>query len=186
MSDQERQRSLIYLAGFMGSGKSTIGPILANTLGFPFVHVDELIQERAGRSINAIFGDMGEQGFRSIEREVLKDIASMENGVVSLGGGTLTNEENFRLIHERGWIVYLRVSPEEAVRRLRSKADRPLLRDSGGHRLDEGALRQRIEELMKRREEFYNRADVIVTAEQKRIGITVDEIVRNLRPLLRI
>jgi len=170
----------------MGSGKSTIGPILANTLGFPFVDVDELIQERAGRSINAIFGDMGEQGFRSIEREVLKDIASMENGVVSLGGGTLTNEENFRLIHERGWIVYLRVSPEEAVRRLRSKADRPLLRDSGGHRLDEGALRQRIEELMKRREEFYNRADVIVTAEQKRIGITVDEIVRNLRPLLRI
>lgn len=170
----------------MGSGKSTIGPILANTLGFPFVDVDELIQEKAGRSINAIFSDMGEQGFRSLEREVLKDIASMENGVVSLGGGTLTNEENFRMIRERGWIVYLRVSPEEAMRRLRSKVDRPLLQDSGGNRLDESALRQKIEELMRRREEFYKRADVIVTAEQKKIGITVDEIVKNLRPLLHI
>jgi shikimate kinase len=186
MSDQQRQRPLIYLAGFMGSGKSTIGPILANTLGFPFVDVDQLIQQRAGRSINAIFSELGEQGFRAIEHDVLKNVSAMENGVVSLGGGTLANEENFRLIHERGLIVYLRVSSEEAARRMRNKTDRPLLHDGEGNRLDEASLKRRVEELMKRREEFYNRADVIVAAEHKRVGVTVDEIVRHLRLLMRL
>lgn len=186
MSDQRRQRTLVYLTGFMGSGKSTIGPILANTLGVPFVDVDQLIQERAGRSINAIFAEMGEGAFRAIERSVLDEVAAMPSGVVSLGGGTLASEENFRLIHTCGWIVYLKVSPEEAARRLRGKMDRPLLQDAEGNRLPEAELKQRVEELLRRREVFYSRADVVVSAERTRVGMTVDEIVRHLRPLLRI
>lgn len=185
MSDQRRQRSLVYLTGFMGSGKSTIGPILANTLGVPFFDVDQRIQERAGRSINAIFAEMGEVAFRAIEREVLNEIAAMARGVVSLGGGTLANEENFRMIRECGWIVYLKVSPEEATRRLRGKTDRPMLQDAEGNRLPEGELKQRVQELLHRREEFYSRADIVVSAERTRVGVTVDEIVRHLRPLMR-
>jgi len=186
VADQHNPRSLIYLTGFMGSGKSTIGPILANTLGFPFIDIDRLIEEKAGQGVNQIFRELGEEKFRFLERDVLHSVSLLKEGVISLGGGTLANEENFRLIHSNGIIVYLSMSVQEASRRMQNKTDRPLLKDAEGNRLEESVLIERIDELMKQREEFYARADVIVTTEQKRVGATVDEIVRQLRPRMNL
>ncbi len=111
MKEKDRQKkSLIYLAGFMGSGKSTIGPILANSLGFEFVDIDKLVEQKAGKRIVDIFAAEGEQTFRAFEQMSLKEVAARSHCVVSLGGGSIANEENFHLIRESGIIVYLQLS----------------------------------------------------------------------------
>ena len=165
----------------MGSGKSTLGPILANTLGYDFVDVDRIIEQRSGKSIAEVFQEKGEKGFRQIERDALLKVVRMRDAVVSLGGGAIASEENFQLLHEHGTIVYLRMSPEEATRRMRHKANRPLLRSADGAMLDEASLREKITDLMKQREQFYSRADVIIETEHQRIGTTVDDLVKLLR-----
>lgn len=179
--EQRSTHRLIYLAGFMGSGKSTIGPILANTLGYKFVDVDRQIEQEAGKSVTAIFKEDGENAFRAVERSILQRMSGMDEIVVSLGGGTVAHEENFQLIRSSGVIVYLQLSPEEAVRRMRRKTDRPMLRDKDGNQLQGQALEQRIMELLAVREEFYNRADIVVRTEKLNVGRTVDEIVKKLR-----
>ncbi len=185
-NEQRPQKKLVYLAGFMGSGKSTIGPILANTLGFEYVDVDKMIEQQAGKRITEIFDEVGEQGFRSIEKRALQDVADRDNTVIALGGGTIANEENFRLIHESGIIVYLQLSPEEILKRVRHKTDRPMLKDEHGEVLSEAEMQKRIEELLRRRHQFYARADVVVPTDRQRVGNTIDEIVHKLRRVLSI
>ena len=180
----QTHRSLIFLTGFMGSGKSTIGPILANTLGFEFVDVDKLVEQRAGKRIAEIFSANGERKFREIERRVIEELSGLEHTVVSLGGGTITNEENFSFVQKSGIIVYLQLSPEEILQRVRHRSDRPMLRDEEGDPLPPDVLEHRIVELLARREPFYARADVVVPADKKRVGVTVDEIVKRIRPLI--
>lgn len=185
MNQEQRQtRNLIYLAGIMGSGKSTIGPILANTLGFDFVDIDRLVEKDADKKLIEIFASEGEQGFRARERATLEQVSSMQQCVVSLGGGTIANEENFRLIRQSGIIVYLQLPPEEIYQRVHRRTDRPFLTDLTGAKLAEDALQQRILELFERRDEFYSRADVIIRTDRKKVGTTVDEIVRRLRGLI--
>ncbi len=104
--------------------------------------------------------------------------------VVSLGGGTIADEDNFSLIRKNGIIVYIQLSPEEIFQRVRHRPDRPMLKDATGEMLPPALLERRISELLAHREQFYARADVIVPADKKRVGITVDEIVRRIRPLL--
>lgn len=165
----------------MGSGKSTLGPILANTLGYDFVDVDRMIEQKSGKSISEVFQELGEEKFRQMERDALHEVVGMRDAVVSLGGGAIANEENFQLVHAYGFIVYLRMSPEEATRRMRHKVNRPLLKGAEGEMLDEEALRKKITDLMKKREQFYTRADVIIETERQRIGTTVDDLVKLLR-----
>jgi len=185
MNQQQRpKRNLIYLAGFMGSGKSTIGPILANTLGFDFVDIDKLVEKGADKKLIEIFASEGEHGFRARERATLEQVSTMQQCVVSLGGGTIANEENFRLIRQSGIIVYLQLPPEEIYQRVHRRTDRPLLTDVTGAKLTEDALQQRISELFERRDEFYSRADVIIRTDRKKVGTTVDEIVRRLHGLI--
>ncbi len=181
METHPHKKNLIYLAGFMGSGKSTIGPILANTLGYEFVDIDKLIEERAEQRIVDIFATAGEQAFRSLERSTLQDVSTRDHCVVSLGGGTIASDENFQLIRESGIIVYLQLSPEEILKRVHFKTDRPMLKNVNGEQLREEDLRERIEQLLRRREEFYTRADIVVQTDKKRVGTTVDEIVCKLR-----
>jgi shikimate kinase len=179
-------RKLIYLAGFMGSGKSTIGPILANTLGYTFVDVDRQIEQETGKSVASIFKEDGESGFRAIEHTILERVSGMDEIVVSLGGGTVAHEDNFRLIRSGGVMVYLQLSPEEAMRRMKHKTDRPLLQDKEGNPLPEQVMEQRIRELLVAREKFYNRADIIVPTELQNVGRTVDEIVKKLRRFINV
>lgn len=165
----------------MGSGKSTLGPILANTLGYGFVDLDRMIEEQAGKSINDLFKERGEAEFRQLEHAALLDVVKMNEMVVSLGGGAIVGEENFQLVHHHGVIVYLRLSPEEATRRMRHKVNRPLLKGVDGGTLADEALKEKITDLMRRREEFYARADVIIQTDQQRVGATVDDLVKQLR-----
>jgi shikimate kinase len=186
MKNDHQRKKIIYLAGFMGSGKSTIGPILANTLGFEFIDTDKVIEKRAGKRIAEIFATDGEQAFRTLEHTSLEEIAANSRCVVSLGGGAIANDENFRLIHASGIIVYLKLSPEEILHRVHHRTDRPLLMGANGERLPVAEIEKRVQDLLARREEFYSRADVVVQTDRKRIGTTVDEIVQRLRGLVEV
>ncbi len=179
-------KKLIYLAGFMGSGKSTLGPILANTIGFDFVDIDRFIEHKTNKKVVDIFAIQGEQVFRTLERGTLQEVSAMQHCVISLGGGTIANEENFQLIRESGIIVYLRLSPEEIFHRVHHKSDRPMLKDGAGERLPETEMRSKIHELLRRREEFYSRADIVIQTDNKKVGPTVDEIVKKLRGLIKV
>jgi shikimate kinase len=181
MNNAQQRKSLIYLAGFMGSGKSTIGPILANTLGFEFIDTDRMVELKASKRIVEIFTTDGEKAFRSLERASLQEIAARSHSVISLGGGTIADEENFRLIHESGIIVYLKLSAEEILHRVHHRTDRPLLTGASGERLPVEEIEKRVQDLLARREQFYARADVVIQTDRKRVGVTVDEIVRRLR-----
>jgi shikimate kinase len=174
---------LIYLTGFMGSGKSTVGPILANTLGFEFLDIDKLIERKADKPIVQLFDTVGEKGFRSLERETLHEVADLDGYVVSLGGGTLVSEDNFQVIQQSGIIVYLQLSPEAILQRVKHRQDRPMLKDPHGNPLPSQELPKRIEELLGRREQFYGRADIVVPTDNKKVGPTVDAIVQRLRAL---
>jgi shikimate kinase len=172
--------SRVYLTGFMGSGKSTIGPILANTLGYDFVDIDKMIEQQTGESVKEIFDRHGEEYFRSLERDLLRSFQSRDHVVVSLGGGTIADPVSFPLIRRSGILVYLKTSPEHLIRRLHNKNDRPIISDVSGQNLNEEELRKRVFELYGHREQFYEKADIIVPTDEHRVGVTVDQIVRLL------
>jgi shikimate kinase len=184
MNSEQHKKSLIYLAGFMGSGKSTIGPILANTLGYEFVDTDKVVEKKADKRVIDIFTTDGEQAFRALEQASLREIAARTHSVVSLGGGTIADEQNFQLIHGSGIIVYLKLSPDEILHRVHHRTDRPLLTGARGERLPLEEMEKRVQDLLARREQFYARADVVIQTDRKRVGTTVDEIVRRLRGLV--
>ncbi len=175
----------IYLAGFMGSGKSTIGPILANTIGYEFADLDRMIEQAEERAISEIFRVDGEQYFRSLERALIAKLSTQTHLVVSLGGGTLVDPVTFRTIKSTGILVHIKLTPELILRRLQHRSDRPMLMDGKGNRLSEEDLRVRIGELYASREPLYAQADVTIEADERRVGITVDRVVRALSPLLR-
>jgi shikimate kinase len=175
------QRDRIYLTGFMGSGKSTIGPILANTLGYEFADVDRVVEKSEGRTVSEIFREMGEAYFRGKELQSLLALSVRPRTVISLGGGTLVQAEAFRVIRSTGILVYLKMSPEEVMRRLQHRTDRPLLLDAEGERLPEDELRARIERLYAERSPLYEAADVVVATDETRVGMTVDRIVKLIR-----
>lgn len=179
MSDFERR---IYLTGFMGSGKSTIGPILANVLGYGFVDLDETIAERAGKPVPRLFAEDGEAAFRALEATMLRETAGRDRVVVALGGGALTIEDNLQWALANGAVVYLKVSLDALIRRLRrGRSERPLLLDDAGRPLSTTALRAKVQALMDRREPFYARAHVVVDIANQRVGVAVDEVVRAVR-----
>lgn len=171
----------IFLTGFMGSGKTTVGPILANTLGFDFFDVDRAIEKRTNRTIVDIFLSEGEPAFRRIERSVLEELVARSSCVISLGGGTIANEQNFRFIKEHGLIVYLRLSEDEIIKRVRHRPDRPLLHDADGGLLSGEELEAKVRRLLHAREPFYHMSDLIIPSHERKVGYTVDAIVRALR-----
>ena len=169
----------------MGSGKSTIGPILANTLGYNFIDIDTLIESREGQTVSEIFRNSGELHFRALERAIVAELSTRPELVISLGGGTITDADILRMIISSGILVYLKVTPDQLYKRLHRRTDRPLLSDVGGERLNEDALRQRILSLYEAREPYYAQADIIIPTHDIRVGLTVDTIVKRLSPMLR-
>ncbi len=184
MKNHKENISLIFLTGFMGSGKSTVGPILANTIGYKFIDLDAMIERKENRKISEIFAAEGEQKFRSLERETLREILTNATTIVSLGGGTVTNEETLALVKKHGVLVYLRSDVEHIFQRLRTKSDRPMLRDENGKLLDGKELMTKIENLLSAREKFYLQADVIISTDDKKIGYTIDELAKKLSPFI--
>lgn len=172
----------IYLTGFMGCGKSTVGPLLARRLGYTFLDLDRLIERQAGRSIAAIFAEKGEATFRVLERNALRQTAAMEAYVIATGGGALVSGENLAWALCNGRVVYLQVSIDELTRRLTPlAAGRPLLQDRHQRPLQGAALRKRIAALLARREAWYRQAHHVVATDGLSIGETVAAVMHVLR-----
>lgn len=176
----------IFLTGFMGSGKSTLGPIVANVLGYGFLDLDAAIARRAGKPVPQVFAEDGEPAFRKLESEALQAMEKKTRVVISVGGGALANEANMTWALAHGTVVYLHVPTPVLVRRLlRGRARRPLLLDDDGRRLSTAALAARVEAMLVRREPFYRRAHITVEMGRRSVGQTVDEIVRALKRYAR-
>lgn len=149
---------LIFLTGMPGAGKTTVGNIVAHELQYSFVDLDEDIERRAGKSIPQIFSDDGESAFRDCESAALADACQIAEGVIALGAGALEREDNFKRVISCGTLVYLRAPMKKLVERNRSVSSRPLLAKTDS---DE-ELRFRLRDLLRRRQERYLAARVIV------------------------
>ncbi len=124
------------LVGYRGTGKSTVGRILADRLGRPFADADKEIEARDGRTIRAIFAEDGEPAFRRIEGEVLRELtAKLPGGIVATGGGAVLDEANRRALRSFGFVAWLKADPDTLAWRLSHSrsglADRPALTPAG-------------------------------------------------------
>jgi shikimate kinase len=119
--------SHVFLIGFMGAGKSTVGPLLATRLGVPFIDLDDRIVGSEGRSIGEIFSAEGESGFRERERQALEGLASEQTSVVACGGGIVTVPQTAARLRELGTVVYLKTTVAETFARIHDRSSRPLL-----------------------------------------------------------
>jgi len=153
----------------MGSGKSVIGEKLSRKLGREFIDMDRVIEERESMKISEIFAQRGEDYFRRKEGELLKEIGGTGNAVVSTGGGIVMAEKNWEVL-KKGITIYLKISPEEAWKRLEKVEDRPLLLQKD--------RKQYIYNLLKTRQPYYEKADFTVLNEGRRVEEVVEEIVR--------
>ena len=117
----------IVLVGFMGSGKSTVGRLLAEKTGLRLVDMDTLIEERAGKTINEIFAEEGEAHFRQLERRLVQELSGQENQIISTGGGIVLNPENITDFEKTGLVVCLLVDAPSVLERVRHDSSRPLL-----------------------------------------------------------
>jgi shikimate kinase len=153
------QHKIVYIIGFMGSGKTTAGRKVSGLLGWDFIDLDEEITHIEGRPIRNIFSESGEQYFRSIESETLRKLEIRDNAVISVGGGAPCTPGNLDFMKEKGLVVYLKKTPRQLVSRLsRDPGKRPLLRD-----VPEGGLLKYISEKLSEREHYYNKADLLIT-----------------------
>ncbi len=152
MAATESPPSNIVLVGFMGCGKSTVGRELRKLLGYPLVDTDRLIEARAGCSISELFARGGEQAFRELETEVLRELAGAGGGsrIIATGGGIILREENRTLLRSLGCVVWLRAPVETIVRRTGRSRERPLLRTADPQ--------ARIEALLAERDPYYRSA----------------------------
>lgn len=148
----------IFLIGYMGSGKSTVGKGLAKNLNLSFIDMDEYIEERNMRTIPQIFEKDGESGFRNIERKALLELADFENVVIGTGGGAPCFFDNMDVIKNSGKSVYLKGTPRILAERLRnSKVERPLIKGK-----NDSELLAFINESLDKREKWYMQADVVL------------------------
>jgi shikimate kinase len=137
----------IVLTGFMGTGKSTVGVLLARRLGRTFVDMDSVIEQRAAKPIRRIFAEEGEPHFRQFERRLVEELAAQSDLVVATGGGIVLNPDNVRDFERTGLVVCLSARPETILARIAAERHRPLLEHSD--RL------QRIRDLLDKRRPFY-------------------------------
>lgn len=126
--ERPRDKAPIFLGGFMASGKTSVGRELSRMTGFPFLDMDETLEKRTGLSVREIFAVHGEDAFRRMEGELLREVAPLANCIVALGGGVLVDEKNREIVEERGTLVILGVEPETARKRTAGQPGlRPLL-----------------------------------------------------------
>ncbi|MDT8317283.1 MAG: shikimate kinase [bacterium] len=158
------------MTGFMGTGKSLVGKILAKKTGLIFVDTDELIVEQAGKSVNSIFEEDGEWIFRQIETKVILGICKNKGQVISTGGGAVTVEGNLNIMKESGLLVALTASPDAILNRIKDEGHRPLLKADNSKRT--------IEELLFKRQVFYKQADVIIDTTDISPDVVAEKILK--------
>ncbi|MEL6672525.1 MAG: shikimate kinase [Bacteroidota bacterium] len=154
----------VYLIGFMGAGKTTLGKQLAESLGWPFLDLDDYIERREGQSVRDIFAQRGEAAFRALERRSLLELTAQAQAdrIIACGGGTPCFGDHMDLLNQTGTTIYLQVPVAELARRLeQERAQRPLLRQVPPEELEDF-----IEALLNQREVFYLRARHVIDLSQ--------------------
>jgi len=163
---------IVYLMGYMGSGKTTVGKKLARAMNYDFVDLDRQIEEQWGDSIASIFEQKGEEEFRKMEKDTLYKTFELEDCIVSLGGGSPCYFDNMEQINRFGRSVYLKLSAASLSSRLQNaKTPRPLIQG-----LSEGELFEFVQQQLGEREQFYNKAHLIVKGESLNIKELVNLI----------
>jgi shikimate kinase len=164
----------IFLIGPMGSGKSAVGRHLARLFRFTFYDSDADIEAKTGVDISFIFEKEGEAGFRVREKESIERLTRLDSIVLATGGGAVIDDDNRRVLAERGFVVYLETSIEQQLERTRHARHRPLLNDTDPE--------QKLRELMLRRAALYAQiAQMTVSTNGRRVQLVAEEIYYELR-----
>jgi len=158
----------IVLVGFMGTGKTVIAKALSGELERKYVSIDHLIEEREGRSISSIFAESGEEYFRKVEKEMVKEVSRRAGQVVDTGGGVVLDDENMENLKRSGIVICLWSDPRTIWERTKAHSHRPLLEV-------EDPLK-RIEVLLEHRRPFYEKADFHVDTAKEDIPSAVERI----------
>jgi shikimate kinase/3-dehydroquinate synthase len=160
-------RPNVVLIGFMGTGKTAVGEMVASRLGRPFVDTDTLIEERAGRPISRIFAEDGEGAFRRLEAQVVAQVAARGGSVIATGGGVVLSRENMDLLRHRGVIIALCAQPRAILARVGRGGSRPLLGDDPeGH----------VQRLLQERDPLYRDADLVVETSSLSVEAVADRV----------
>lgn len=159
----------IILVGMMGAGKSYIGIKLAKLLAhFGYVDTDDEIEKMAGLSISEIFEKHGEKYFRKLEYEIIEKVSKNKNQIISLGGGVFNSLDNINMLKENGLTFYLKAPAKELFSRIQNDTQRPLL--------GENFSQQTIENILRKREKNYFKADFVIDTYQKQAYTILDNI----------
>jgi shikimate kinase len=163
----------IFIIGYMGAGKTTVGKRLANRLGVNFIDLDDAFEAKYRYSIPRFFDHFGEEKFRDLENECLKEIiAKNENAVISTGGGTACFRDNMDIMQKAGTTIYLKMHPKSLAHRLnRARRLRPVVRD-----IENDNMQVFVESQLAEREIHYNQADIIIKGE----SLDLDDVVSKL------
>lgn len=172
----------IIIIGYMGAGKTTVGKALAKELGVMFYDLDWYIESRMRKTVKQIFDEIGEEGFRKIERNMLHEVAEFENVVVSCGGGTPYFFDNMDYMNQLGETIYLKASPETLHTHLKmGKGVRPLLLNKTPEEVEIF-----IREQLKLREPFYNKAKHIIDINVMDDFDKINGMVQQIRKMLNV
>jgi shikimate kinase len=167
----------VFLIGFMGSGKTTLGRLLARKLGWRFVDSDRAIARRLGMSISTIFERQGEARFRNEETREIARIARRRSQVVSLGAGSLIRAQNRRVVTRAGLLVHLQTSPRSVLKRVwKRRAQRPLLKG-----LSRDDCLRRIRALLRQRAPGYRFADLAIRTDKRKPEALARDLLMTLR-----
>ena len=172
----------IFLIGYMGAGKTTVGKALSKELGIAFYDLDWYIESRRHKTVPQLFSELGEEGFRKIEYNMLHEVAEFEDVIISCGGGTPCFFDNIDYMNQQGQVVYLKATPDMLYKHLlMAKVERPLLK---GKSPDE--LTAYIREHLQEREPYYSKAryvfDISLMDNFEKIKTTIEKI----RELLKL
>jgi shikimate kinase len=168
-----REFSNIALVGFMGTGKSTVGQLVATMLGFKFLDTDAMIENLTQRRISDLFTNEGEARFRGYEKQIVEHLKSETRCVISTGGGLVAAGDNLESLKEHSLIVCLWCSPEAIFKRVKHQSHRPLLQVDNP--LEE------IRQLLSKRAPFYRQADVLLSSEFRTPREVAAHVVQNFR-----
>lgn len=164
----------IYLIGFMGTGKTSAARHLTELTGLPAVDTDSIIEDRLGMSTNEIFSTRGEEFFRNMETEILRELAEKDNLIVACGGGIVLKDENIHLMKESGKTVLLTAQPETILKRLEADSSRPLLKQ----RNKDVAV---ITMMNQRKHQYEKAADIIIKVDSISPSETAHKIIVEIK-----
>ena len=170
----------IFLIGYMGAGKTTLGRAYSKDQGLTFIDLDWYIEERFHKTVQQIFAERGEEGFREIERRMLHEVADFEDVVIAAGGGTPCFFDNMDFMNERGVTVLLQAQPSTLFNRLKvAKSQRPLLADKS-----DDELMTFIMTGLQKRQVFYSKAQYVFASDELESQKQIVDSIQRLKNLL--